>query len=446
MSDAVIQVAGLSKRYRIGANRNTESLRHALEDSIQRFYRRCLGRPVPPKSPYKDFWALKEVSFEVTRGECVGIIGRNGAGKSTLLKILSRITDPTEGEVRITGRVASLLEVGTGFHPELTGRENIFLNGAILGMKRTEIRKKFDEIVAFSEVENFLDTPVKYYSSGMYVRLAFGVAAHLEPEILIVDEVLAVGDAGFQKKCLNKMGEVGREGRTVLVVSHNMSVVANLCQRTVLMKSGQIHAHGPTHEIIGHYLATEGTATGDMVWSDPTTAPGTDLVRLHRVRILQPGLDGPTVDVDISKEVIVEIEYWNLCAGSPLYAALWLKDHMGVAVLSTSSSVYSSLGYDSWNGKPHPVGLFRSQCRFPGNFLNEGRYFITPIVGKTPDKTQILLEDILSFEVHDTGEMRKEYYGHWIGTVRPKLPWQSDFLGNSSTADSRMATSLTSNA
>jgi homopolymeric O-antigen transport system ATP-binding protein len=255
MSDTVIRVEGLGKKYTIGRERNgSDGLRHRLNDFLTAPLRRLRGLSSDVRPLTSDFWALKDVSFEVKQGEVVGIIGRNGAGKSTLLKILSRITEPTEGRVRIRGRVASLLEVGTGFHPELTGRENVFLNGAILGMSRVEIKRKFDEIVAFAEVEKFLDTPVKRYSSGMYVRLAFAVAAHLEPEILIVDEVLAVGDAQFQKKCLGKMGEVSREGRTVLFVSHNMTAVENLCESTVLLEDGRITLKGVTQPVISSYL------------------------------------------------------------------------------------------------------------------------------------------------------------------------------------------------
>lgn len=256
MSDVVIRASGLGKKYRIGrAGNRAEGLRHALDAALKRWGRRLIGRR-SPTAAYEDFWALKDIGFEVRQGECVGVIGRNGAGKSTLLKILSRITDPTEGEIRLRGRVGSLLEVGTGFHPELTGRENVFLNGAILGMSRREIARKFDEIVVFAEVEKFLDTPVKYYSSGMYTRLAFAVAAHLEPEILIVDEVLAVGDVEFQKKCLGKMGEVARGGRTVLFVSHNMAAVQSLCRTAVLLERGRVRQFGPAPETVRAYLAS----------------------------------------------------------------------------------------------------------------------------------------------------------------------------------------------
>src|SRR5438067_4893754 len=256
MSDAIITVENLGKKYSLRHQRKERytALRDVIAEKALGFFKNLKsGNGVSVSK--EDFWALKDVSFEVQRGEVVGIIGRNGAGKSTLLKILSRITEPTTGKVGIKGRVASLLEVGTGFHPELTGRVNIFLNGAILGMTKVEIKSKFDEIVAFAETEKFLDTPVKRYSSGMYVRLAFAVAAHLEPEILLVDEVLAVGDAAFQKKCLGKMEEVSRGGRTILFVSHQMAAVQNLCQRGILLKDGQIAKSGPIAEVITSYLA-----------------------------------------------------------------------------------------------------------------------------------------------------------------------------------------------
>ena len=259
MSDTVIHVENLSKQYILGSNAQSDGFRHAVENAVTaplRLLKNLSKKPAPvSKTSPVEFWALRNVSFDIKRGEVVGVIGRNGAGKSTLLKILSRITEQTEGRVEITGRVASLLEVGTGFHPELTGRENIFLNGAILGMSRTEIRQKFDEIVAFAEVEKFLDTPVKRYSSGMYVRLAFAVAAHMEPEILIVDEVLAVGDAQFQKKCLGKMQHVARGGRTVLFVSHNMGTVTSLCTRAIWMAGGQVHRTGAVREVVNDYLS-----------------------------------------------------------------------------------------------------------------------------------------------------------------------------------------------
>ncbi len=288
----IIRVENLSKLYVLGKSGGSEGFRHAFQDFVTAPFRwvknlsaksgnRAGG--APEKKSATDFWALKNVSFEIKQGEVVGVIGRNGAGKSTLLKILSRITEQTEGRVQITGRVASLLEVGTGFHPELTGRENIFLNGSILGMSRQEIREKFDEIVAFAEVEKFLDTPVKRYSSGMYVRLAFAVAAHLEPEILIVDEVLAVGDAQFQKKCLGKMQEVAKGGRTVLFVSHNMGTVTSLCTRAIWMASGKVHRTGPVRELVNDYLS-KGTAS-DYQTVDLKDIPRPSYVHDNRLRL-----------------------------------------------------------------------------------------------------------------------------------------------------------------
>lgn len=256
MTNPVVSIENLSKRYVIGHQTDpNDGLRHIVERVLRAPGRFLRGQQLRSRT-LEEFWALKDVSFEIGQGEVVGIIGRNGAGKSTLLKILSRITEPTNGRIQLRGRVSSLLEVGTGFHPELTGRENVFLNGAILGMGRQEIRRKFDEIVAFADIEKFLDTPVKRYSSGMYVRLAFAVAAHLEPEILIIDEVLAVGDATFQKKCLGKMGEVAKGGRTVLFVSHNMATVSALCSRAVMLRDGRLIANGPVEDVVQSYLAS----------------------------------------------------------------------------------------------------------------------------------------------------------------------------------------------
>jgi lipopolysaccharide transport system ATP-binding protein len=307
MIDIAVHIENLGKRYRIGRTRaQYGTVRETLMDIAAAPARRLrrLGQPAPPE---ETLWALKHVSFDVARGEVVGIIGRNGAGKITLLKILSRITEPTEGYVKIDGRVSSLLEVGTGFHPELTGRENIYLNGAILGMKRTEIYRKFDEIVAFSEIEKFLDTPVKRYSSGMYVRLAFAVAAHLEPERLLVDEVLAVGDAGFQKKCLGKMGNVAQEGRTVLFVSHNMAAITGLCKRAVLLESGAKHAEGSVQEVVAHYgTLLEQSRSGDF--TQRKDRGGSGQVRIAGIRWVD--LDGRELSVLQSGQgLALEIAY-----------------------------------------------------------------------------------------------------------------------------------------
>jgi lipopolysaccharide transport system ATP-binding protein len=328
--------------------------------------------------------------------------------------------------VELRGRVGSLLEVGTGFHPELTGRENIYLNGAILGMKRSYIESRFEEIVAFAEVERFLDTPVKRYSTGMHMRLAFAVAAHLEPEILLVDEVLAVGDAAFQAKCLGKMGDVAREGRTVLFVSHNLGSMANLCSRALMLVQGRKHAEGPVGEVIGRYIAMGRVTRGERVWSQPHEAPGNEKVRLHAVRVVSGG--EATADVDIQEDVAVEIEFWNLQPGSRLSTSLHLLDRMGVVVLASINMHAANLGRDEWYGRAHPVGLFRAVCTLPGNFLNEGSYGISAFVLSDVAHVEVSAREAVSFNVHDTGFMRGEYGGEWIGVVRPRLSWKTTQL------------------
>jgi lipopolysaccharide transport system ATP-binding protein len=419
VSDIAIRAEHIGKRYQIGSiEERTASLPEAIARKLMAPFRRR-------SEVGEEFWALRDVSFEVPRGQVFGIIGRNGAGKSTLLKVLSRITQPTEGSAEITGRVASLLEVGTGFQPELSGRENIYLNGAILGMRRQEIERKFDQMVAFAGVEKFLDTPVKRYSSGMYLRLAFAVAAHLDPEILIVDEVLAVGDSEFQRKCIGRMGEISKEGRTVLLVSHNLPSVISLCERAVRLHHGKVIAEGPAATVVGDYLNTSSARGGEIDWPNPAEAPGTDTARLHSVRICQDGIDGSTGEVDISKDILVQIRYWNLLEGQPLFSSIWLRDQVGTAVLASANAPSMSLTHDQWYGRSYPVGLFQSEVRIPGNFLNEGSYSIAAIVGTIPNKTLILEDYVISFQVVDSGEMRKEYLGGWIGTVRPRLAWET---------------------
>jgi lipopolysaccharide transport system ATP-binding protein len=288
MSEAIISVENLSKCYKIGRQASGDGLRHVLEQAVRAPFAWLKPEARAQRAKTEDFWAVRDLSVEINRGEMVGIIGRNGAGKSTFLKLLSRITEPTSGSIKLRGRVASLLEVGTGFHPELTGRENIFLNGAILGMSRVEIKSKFDEIVAFAEIDKFLDTPVKRYSSGMYVRLAFAVAAHLEPEILIVDEVLAVGDAEFQKKCLGKMEDVSsKEGRTVILVSHQMPAIQNLCNRCILMDKGRLIMQGPTDEIVNSYM-TKGAALASEGLEEREDRTGRGAVRITSIDLRDP--------------------------------------------------------------------------------------------------------------------------------------------------------------
>src|SRR3954471_20741431 len=310
MEPVVVSVEGVSKRYRIGAvHPGYDSLREVLAGKVAARLKRLRQRRAGGgDNEDTTLWALRDVSFEVRRGEILGIVGRNGAGKSTLLKILSRITRPSTGQVEIYGRVGSLLEVGTGFHPDLTGRENIFLNGAILGMRKAEIESKFDEIVAFSELEKFVETPVKFFSSGMYVRLAFSVAAHLEPEILIMDEVLAVGDAAFQQKCLDKMRDIRRRGHTIFFVSHDLSAVTRLCKRVVLLEGGRVTAEGQPQEVVNRYLHSSWKAGAERAWDEGLDAPGNNVVRLRRVRVRDES--GETASAfDVRKAVNVEVSY-----------------------------------------------------------------------------------------------------------------------------------------
>lgn len=426
MSDVAVRVESLGKRFRIGVGRKPyKTLRESLMGAAAvplRFARR-LGRSPAPSSEY--FWALKGVSFEVRAGEVVGMIGRNGAGKSTLLKILSRITEPTEGYGDIHGRVGSLLEVGTGFHGELTGRENVYLNGAILGMKRAEISRKFDDIVAFSEVDKFIDTPVKHYSSGMYLRLAFAVAAHLDPEILIVDEVLAVGDASFQKKCLNKMQDVGREGRTVLFVSHNMAAITRLCERAILLDAGQVVQDGPAAEVVSAYLKAGFGTTAVREWSEDNEEwPGRDIAGLRAVRVRNE--EGAIADtLDIRRPVFLEMEYET-----------WRPDYvlMPYFTLSNDEGVVAFTSNDldpEWRGRPRPLGRYVSTARIPGNYLAEGMMFVTAALTTTnPDQKQFVERDVVAFQVVDSldgDSARGDSAKQVRGVVRPLLDWTTTF-------------------
>lgn len=376
------------------------------------------------KNKKEDFWALQDVNLEIKRGEAIGIIGRNGAGKSTLLKILSQITPPTEGKITLGGRVASLLEVGTGFNPELTGRENIYLNGAILGMKRKEISKKFDEIVKFSEIEKFLDTPVKRYSSGMYVRLAFAVAAHLEPEILLVDEVLAVGDAQFQKKCLGKMGEVGKHGRTVVFVSHNMAAVTNLCSRCIYLESGKIKFVGETRRAVEYYINQVNNVSGAKRWNKKNM-PKSEKVALESVRVISGGNVSQSAPID--KDVEIELCYHCMKDGSILRPVIHVRDELGSLVFASADLPSASIGNESWYEKKRAKGKYLSSCIIPANFLNDKTYYLD--IGLIDDKYTWDVNElnVLSFSVEETGEMRKEYGGEWAGIIRPKLLWKTVF-------------------
>ena len=431
MSVPAIHVDQVSKQYRLGTHasylRFSETLQRKVVHSATAPLRRLRGHRDVSDSP-RVIWALEDVSFAVQQGEVLGVIGRNGAGKSTLLKLLSRITRPTKGRVGVRGRVGSLLEVGTGFHPELTGRENVYLNGAVLGMSRREVHRKFDEIIGFSEVEAFLDTPVKRYSSGMYVRLAFAVAAHLEPEVLVVDEVLAVGDAAFRKKCLGKMDEIGREGRTVILVSHNMSTIASQCQRVLLLTDGRMTAEGPPSDVIPGYLATMSReGSGEVRWEDVDSAPGSEYVRLRAVRVRQSNHGITDATVDIGEPLQIEIEYEVLRDQTALYAGIFLKTAAQEFVLSSFNAPSVTLTPDDWYDRPMDPGCYRSTCTLPGNFLNDTTYSITANVGRILGRPDIHAEDVLTFDGHDSGAMRKEYSGNWAGPViRPRLAWHTE--------------------
>ncbi len=404
---SIISVENLSKQYRIGTKLPYKTFRETLMNVIT--------------SPAKLFkkngsdsnntiWALKDVSFEVQQGEVLGIIGRNGAGKTTLLKILSRVTEPTKGEVRIRGRVGSLLEVGTGFHPELTGRENIFLNGAILGMRKEEIKKKFDEIVAFAEVEKFLDTPMKRYSSGMYVRLAFAVAAHLEPEILLVDEVLAVGDAAFQKKCLWKMEEVGKEGRTVLFVSHNMGAILQLCSQAVWIETGKIAAQGEVRTVVSCYLQDNRISLGEVVFDPSTGSNGAYMVRAYVMdeqKQIRP-------DIPYARPFYIAVEYHVEFPVDGLRVGFRLHNERNIAILHTATSDCPSL--NAIVGTP---GRHQAYVQIPVSWLSPGRYYVelgiwSPKIGHHQYFSNALAFDITNASFGNVGEE----------ILRPIIEWK----------------------
>ena len=404
----IVRVEGLSKQYRIGEQRDGYD---TLRESIVRAVKAPLNQLRNGGRSSNTIWALKDVSFEVAPGEVIGIIGSNGAGKSTLLKTLSRITEPTHGRAELYGRLASLLEVGTGFHPELTGRENIYLNGAILGMRKLEIDRKFDEIVAFAELAKFLETPVKYYSSGMYMRLAFAVASHLEPEILLVDEVLAVGDAAFQKKCLGKMGEVAKQGRTVLFVSHNLTAVKSLCRRTFWLDQGQIVDNGATEKVVLNYIQSGTQTKMERHWDDPQSAPGGSEARLQQISVT-PLSEDPEQPITIETPVRIDTAFWNYRSGALLNFSIVLYNIEGVAIFNTGSVARS-----------FPAGLVRGSFVIPGNFLNDDTYVVRVLIVKDTSVALLDLNDALMFEVQDA-DREGNWYGKWIGTVRPKFDWQ----------------------
>jgi lipopolysaccharide transport system ATP-binding protein len=418
MSETAIRIEGLGKQYRIGRRERYHTLRDTLTDAVSAPIRRLRSMAGPGLRPATDttdlFWALRDVSFEVLRGAVVGIIGRNGAGKSTLLKILSRITEPTQGRVEIHGRVGSLLEVGTGFHPELTGRENIFLNGAILGMRRSEIMRKFDEIVSFAEVEQFLDTPVKHYSSGMYMRLAFAVAAHLEPEILLVDEVLAVGDFAFQKKCLGKMGDVAAGGRTILFVSHNLAAIRTLCNFALSLSAGQVKDFGRAHDVTYAYLQSCSPSRDCHVWESPRAPVDGERIRLKRISIQSLAAD-PKTPIAVGTPLQVEIVFWNRVSQSVLNPCIEMYNDEDVCVFVSFPEP-----------ERYPAGLVRAVCDIPGDLLNSSSYRTRVLIVR--DATEcIAFQEGPTFEVHDLSR-HASYYGKWAGAIRPALNWKCETL------------------
>lgn len=428
---SIIEVQNVSKQYRLGRV-GTGSLSH----DINRWWHRVRGKEDPylkigetndrsQKGSSEYVWALRDISFSVQPGEVLGIIGRNGAGKSTLLKILSRITTPTTGNIAMRGRVASLLEIGTGMHPELTGRENIFLNGAILGMRKKEIQNKFDEIVDFSGVERYIDTPVKRYSSGMHVRLGFAVAAHLEPDILIVDEVLAVGDAEFQKKCIGKMQDVSlKEGRTVLFVSHNMEALARLCQTALYLKNGGVIDYGSCHPIVEKYLASE-LALPAQVSFNESNAPGNEFCRLYSAQIIdrtgqQKNLFFINEEVGIRMLVGVKTATNNLLMGFNLH------NYADIHLLSSHAGKQHGLYY--------PSGMYETTLWIPANFLAEGMHKCSiAAMSYQPFEVHFHATELLGFSIAekmDGTTVRGAYSGHFPGVVRPALQWESLRLTN----------------
>jgi lipopolysaccharide transport system ATP-binding protein len=418
VSDTVIRVENLGKKYVLNHHpeerSNYKALRDVITDGAKSIGKKLLkpSSKTTLNSAREEFWALKDVSFEIKQGDRIGIVGRNGAGKSTLLKILSRITEPTKGRISMQGRVASLLEVGTGFHPELTGRENIYLNGAILGMSKVEIKRKFDEIVDFAEIEKFLDTPVKRYSSGMYVRLAFAVAAHLEPEILIVDEVLAVGDAQFQKKCLGKMEDVGKEGRTVLFVSHNMATVTTLCQRAIWLINGQVHLDGDAELVTSKYLTYGAEDSGEVIFSSQQL---NQRFWFKRLSLLKP--DGEVTSVFDAREPIkIRLEYQVAQAIKDLELSLRIHNSSGIPIFTTNrSSFISSQVF---------AGSYITEIEIPPLFLVPGHYSID--LGAHIPKVEVLshYQSATSFEIEETGSNMALYQGSAFGVVLVNLPWK----------------------
>jgi len=419
---ASIEIEALSKRYYLGTGGNGyRTLRETIVDACAAILPARAERKPRESEP---FWALRDVNCQISPGDVVGIIGGNGAGKSTLLKILSRITKPTTGRVTLRGRVGSLLEVGTGFHPELSGRENIYLAGVVLGMSRREVARKFDEIVEFAEMSQFLDTPVKRYSSGMYVRLAFAVAAHLETEILLVDEVLAVGDINFQRKCLGKMSQVSRVGRTILFVSHNMGAITRLCRQAIWLEAGRVRQMGPVEDVVAGYLASGTREQGEVIYQDNgSPAPGSEYVRLRAIRVRDRS-DSINAAIDIRYPFTLEVEYEVLRPSEDLRVGVRLTAHDGTVLISST---------DRDDADPHaPImrtpGVYVSRCTIPGDFLNAGQYFVSVGADFPMLQSHFLVDQGLAFRIEQTGGAGGHVSDGRAGLLRMRLPWDANKL------------------
>ncbi|MEX0874335.1 MAG: ABC transporter ATP-binding protein [Actinomycetota bacterium] len=419
-----IRADHLGKRFRIGESDPYGTLRESLMKGVMAPLR-WMRRERSPNKIGADMhvWAVRDASFEIKEGEVVGLIGRNGAGKTTLLKLLSEITEPTEGQAQVRGTLSSLLEVGTGFHPELTGRENVQLNGAILGMGRSQIKRKFDEIVEFAGVARFIDTPIKRYSTGMQVRLAFAVAAHLESDILLVDEVLAVGDLEFQRKCMGRMEEASSMGRTVLFVSHSVASILRLCPRVILLDRGGIVEDGKAANVVKTYLDSGFGTSAHREWS-AETAPGDEVARLLSVRVLDDS-GAVAEDLDIHRPVDIEVTYrlFTPATGTSPTVTLKFTNDEGTVVFASTDMVRTD-----WYSKPRMPGVIRSTCRIPGNLLAEGQVFVELILASTnPAAIHWMESDVVAFHVQDatSGEgVRGPMVMDWPGIVRPMLDWR----------------------
>jgi lipopolysaccharide transport system ATP-binding protein len=415
MAAPIIHAEDISKVYRLGtlgSGSVKKDLKRWWLKNVAKKESKYFGAVVGEEQyENQDFWALRNVSFEINEGDVWGIIGSNGAGKSTLLKILSRITKPSSGAIRGRGKISSLLEVGTGFHPDLTGRENIYISGHFLGMTRNEIRKNFDEIVAFSGVEQFIDTPVKRYSSGMYVRLAFAVAAHLQPDILIVDEVLAVGDAEFQKRCMGKMKDVStKQGRTIIFVSHNMQAVNSLCSRAIWLQAGKIKSIGPAHNVINQYLGAHQRRLWQQQWTYQD-APGNEQIKVLAVELI-PDIPEFGMPLNITHALKVKFKFHNYIHNVNLVAGLHLFTLSGECIFDVATTP-----------TVHNEGLMEGECSIPGNFLNDGSYYFSIIFVKNTSEPIFYLEECLHFDMEDY-RVNTTWFGKWMGYIRPQFPFQ----------------------